>query len=105
MDIFKEKLKPLGLYPIEIKRTFHAPVCSGVYFFCNSEEVLYIGSSYNLRMRMGSHEIKRSIKKAEKNFFMYFIATRNIEYVNLEKLLINTIKPKLNKILYGGFNG
>jgi excinuclease UvrABC nuclease subunit len=80
------------------------PDTSGVYLLFAYEnfadigvngEIVYIGSSKNLAQRKARHEVLRMISQHYKYIQFYF---REIEsdYKDIEKALIQTIKPKYN---------
>lgn len=81
------------------------PNTPGVYLLVNAEfsndlksvnhTILYVGSSKCLRVRYKSHEVLRTLRSMHDYIQFYFIETK--DYINTEKLLIKSIKPKYNK--------
>jgi excinuclease UvrABC nuclease subunit len=60
-------------------------------------EILYVGSSYNLKQRSTSHEVVRILSKFSEfkfNVRFYFKETDN--YLEEEKKLIGIINPQFN---------
>jgi excinuclease UvrABC nuclease subunit len=69
-------------------RNIHA---SGVYFLWDEDELVYIGESENIYLRIGQH-IKDGRKRFD-DFTIYITEDRKL----LEAYLINVLKPKYNK--------
>lgn len=70
----------------------------GVYIFAipippyTESEIVYVGSSKNLKKRLLGHEIKKEIKR---DFFKtYFFYCE--DFISLEKSLIKKYSPRLN---------
>ncbi len=86
------------------------PIYSGCYAIYlldhieHSKKLLYIGTAQNLKQRLSSHEILRTLD--------YFRSPNEIPYIKIklisnketrmltEKKLINRLLPPLNKVLY-----
>jgi hypothetical protein len=66
------------------------PNAGGVYFLCNKGEIIYIGTSSNLRVRICSH---MSTKEIDRAFFLIYEGRERLHY---EKQFIRQYKPKLN---------
>jgi len=57
-------------------------------------EILYVGSSFNLKQRREKHEVKRQLQKFYSYIYFYFKETNN--YKDFEIELIKNIRPKFN---------
>lgn len=79
------------------------PNSSGVYLLINrtinyndiSYEILYIGSSKNLKLRLSKHEVYRILSEIYEDIIPYFIKEKN--YIQKEKELIQLLRPRFNK--------
>lgn len=89
--------------PIEIKTIegiceykFEA-TCSGVYFLCNGPEIIYIGQSISISSRIQYHldnaEFRDEIENA------YYFPLNSTQLLEMERNLINKIRPKYNKTI------
>ena len=96
---------PLKLYNIrglKTLRNFDIPEYPGVYFIWSDDELLYIGSSENLRRRIAEHTNKTLFKRmmivCEEAKKVCFIVTSNIQEAKvIEDSLIDLIPTKWNK--------
>lgn len=97
------------LFDLEDTNIFGPPPCAGVYAVCishpdrKSERILYIGSSKNVYKRLSNQE--HPYLKCFHRFPDFLVYTKTIEtddYEHLEKKLIRTYRPILNK---NGKNG
>jgi hypothetical protein len=67
---------------------------SGVYFLCDGDEVVYVGQSSCVALRLGTH-IMEGVKKFDHN--RVFFLPCPIESLNLiEQHYIETLKPRYN---------
>ena len=67
------------------------PIKGAVYFLFNKGELVYIGQSNNVYLRIGQH-----IKEGEKIFDEFRIYETD-DYIRLEAFLIGALRPKYNK--------
>ena len=85
-------------YNINFKKT---PNKSGVYFLVGinfipiTKEIIYVGSSKNLKKRYMNHEVIRNESSNYDFIKFYFIECD--DFLTEEKKLIKKIQPKLNK--------
>lgn len=78
------------------------PQTSGVYLLMNRTlkngkskyDILYVGSSNNLKERLGNHEVYRFLNKMYLDVVPYFKIESN--YLEKEKELIKLLQPKFN---------
>lgn len=59
-----------------------------------SYDIVYVGSSYNLKQRYGRHEVLRFLSEIHDYVQFYFMVDEN--YKETEKQLIRQIQPKHN---------
>lgn len=94
---FKEKE---WFTPNTYDRNFRpAPSCAGVYLIIDFSsyipgEILYIGSSKNLCVRYGKHEVLRVLRRDYVYVRFYFKEIEN--YKEEEIKLIRLVKPRYN---------
>lgn len=73
----------------------------GIDYITGIVSIEYIGSSRNIKNRLykGVHEVYDSLRQREDHTFIsfpiYYIDTSN--YIRTEKLLIKSLRPRLNK--------
>lgn len=95
-------LKMLKLFPIDNLKTSSLPRASGVYIYFDSKKnILYIGKSKNLRLRISSYFHSKLYGKTKtlisKSKYLSFITVNSeIESLLLEAKLINKVKPPYN---------
>jgi len=80
------------------------PAASGVYLLVHTDitlfdksvihNILYVGSSNNLQIRYGKHEVLRALKKTYNYIQFFFLEKENFKAI--EKELIKSIQPKYN---------
>lgn len=90
------------------------PAKAGVYWFVNNNEVIYVGSSYNLKKRMANHHYcivagnnnnrKQDLYKflKEKEFTVEYELTE--DYREVEGKKIFELKPRFNKQKFMGID-
>lgn len=79
------------------------PNTCGVYLLVNrtynntktNYEILYVGSSKNLKQRYNKHEVLRLLKEFYNDVVFYFVETNN--YITTERNLIQQTKARFNK--------
>lgn len=87
---------------------FGPPPMPGVYFICakselkRTEHILYIGSSKNMEKRILSpkHPYRILYNRLEK-CLVYTRCLETENFIELEKQFIKTLRPLLNRRLYG----
>jgi hypothetical protein len=95
------------LQPYELPQKFSLlPEIAGIYILVASvypEEILYVGSSQNIRQRLSGHELRNFIEKSAKSgldFHLYCLPfplpSSDETMRTTEKFLIQELKPKHN---------
>lgn len=88
------------------------PNKSGIYFFAKyslntkSAEIVYVGSSTDLKARYKAHRVPNKIRKNQNCFPVIFFKEMEKGFYDYEIKLINKLKPELNyQHTHRGING
>lgn len=83
---------------IKVSKNMNIPVLPGVYCFYTGNDIIYIGSSCNLKKRITlSHQtLSKIINDKIPEVFISYIITE--KYIHIERGLINRHKPFYNKV-------
>jgi excinuclease UvrABC nuclease subunit len=75
----------------KIWRGLMPPSC-GVYLLMSNKEIVYVGASRNIRRRVLEHH-----QNGRPFDYVYAVATKEGEEINLERQLIMAIRPSQNR--------
>ncbi len=80
---------------VDITRNY---VICGVYFLCDGDEVIYVGSSINVYSRISDHQRERDRGYANSKPFnrVHFLKCEASELEQLENKYIEEFKPRCN---------
>lgn len=103
--LFKNTVK--NITGIDVKNGFQSSNLSGVYIILTIDagelNIEHIGSSKNMRNRIyrNSHDVYDSLREVkidrlDFDVYVYFLPTE--KYVDCEKLLIKSLRPRLNVV-------
>ena len=79
---------------VSVVKDVVAPECHGVYCLIKDGEVVYIGKSNNLKTRERQHSVDEN---KDYNSVAYIVFKHPEMIHDYERVLIKSIKPKLNK--------
>ena len=91
-DAEAEEARMISLPPgfRKLSRRETPPSCAGVYVICRGKEIIYIGRSKRLKMRLSTHLVCRL-----RGFTTYVLETSKGK--RIESRLISVYKPVLNR--------